>query len=88
MRSFYNRPTGHLHNDVVLLLQQNPSGFYSLVKIRAFFYLNFAGTTKSMKIKGIAMTSSSNRTTKDKQKIWHARHAGDFAGYELLITRT
>ena len=22
------------------------------------------------------------------QKIWYARHAGDFAGYELLITRT
>ena len=22
------------------------------------------------------------------QRIWHARHAGDFAGYELLITRT
>ena len=22
------------------------------------------------------------------QKIWHARHAGDFAGYEFLITRT
>ena len=22
------------------------------------------------------------------QKIWHARHARDFAGYDLLITRT
>ena len=89
-----------------------------------------------MKMKRIAMTSSSNRTSKNKhgdlfilfflarlkisvdsrnynlcvegmpetdfgmpgmpenlasracQKIWHARHAGDFAGYEFLITRT
>ena len=88
-----------------------------------------------MKIKGIAMTSSSNCTSKDKhgdlfsvflarlkisvdsrnynlcvegmpetdfgmpgmpenlacracQIFWHGRHAGDFAGYELLITRT
>ena len=88
-----------------------------------------------MKMKGIAMTSSCNRTSKDKhgdlfsfflarlkisvnsrnynlcvesmpetdfgmpgmtqimarrewQRIWHARHAGYFAGYELLITRT
>ena len=34
--SFYNPPTGHLHNDALLLLRQNPSGFYFFVKIRAF----------------------------------------------------
>ena len=36
VRSFYNPPTGHLLDDAVLLLRQNPSGFYFLVKIRAF----------------------------------------------------
>ena len=34
MRSFFNPPIGHLHDDAVLLLRQNPSVFYCLVKIK------------------------------------------------------
>ena len=38
VKSFYNPPTGHLHDDAVLLLRTNPSGFYLLVKIRALLF--------------------------------------------------
>ena len=36
VKSFYNPPIGHLRDDAILLLRQNPSGFYFLVEIRAF----------------------------------------------------
>ena len=61
VRSFYNPPTGHLHDDAVLLLRQNPSGFYFLVKIRAFVIETSLGQPN-----GRAMTSSCNRTSKDR----------------------
>ena len=38
VRSFYNPPTGHLHDDAVLLLRQNPSGFYFLVKLELLLF--------------------------------------------------
>ena len=65
VRSFYNPSTGHLHDDAVFTTAESLRVLISCEN-QSFCYLNFAGTTKSMKMKGIAMTSSCNRTSKDK----------------------